>query len=186
MTDINETIRQAVAIIRDPAFEGHPAAEELKANLYEFARLTVGRKSRLPWPKAVVLVCGTREATFEDFEVVRRRLAAIYKKFDGEVIFVHGHCPDGVDAFVDDWCVSMGMVPKRFPFIKGVGGIGGPIRNQDMAVYLVGWKALGVVPVWCEAFPSKNHASRGTRGCVEICERLGIQVVKTELEVECG
>lgn len=85
-----------------------------------------------------------------------------------DVVIVHGDCPTGVDAIVDDWAIVNWIDVERHPADWDKHGrAAGPIRNQEMV-------DLGAD--LCYAFLKGD--SRGTKDCARRAEKAGIPVIR--------
>lgn len=139
-----------------------------------------------------ILVTGTRnQLTGHQKQAVVDRLYMTQHGFhceggpESEVVFVHGSCPSGVDAYVDfivpvhygtgierhpaDW-YTHDQNCYHAPQSGGKCPAAGPRRNKLMV-------DLGADI--CLAFPMGKSA--GTRGCVKLAEAAGIPTIVTEL-----
>jgi hypothetical protein len=72
---------------------------------------------------------------------------------------VSGNC-EGVDKLGENWAKSVGLPIKPFPYLKGLGKAGGPIRNQQMADY-----SDGLIALW-------DQRSTGTKDMISKMKKL--------------
>lgn len=123
-----------------------------------------------------VIVTGSR--VWMDEAAVRTALTSAWRNLGQPIIVVHGACTDrngqlrGADRWADEWATEhafAGITAERHPADWSQGRSAGPSRNRRM---------VHAGAVLALAFPLGE--SRGTRGCVDLCERAGIPVVVTE------
>lgn len=139
-----------------------------------------------------ILVTGSRNELTEaqkrvvgDVLYMAHHKATLETSPDAEIVFVHGACLTGVDAYVDTFVPEReGLTIERHPAdwythdencyhyaFRGRGcPAAGPRRNKLMV-------DLGADV--CLAFPMGKSA--GTRGCVKLAEAAGISTIVTEL-----
>lgn len=118
-----------------------------------------------------ILVTGTRAPLDE----AQERLVAdeLRRAAEGRtgVVVVHGACPTGVDAFVDELCRDLNIATESHPADwRQHGKAAGPLRNRAMV------EAGAAV---CLAFPL--GPSRGTRGCATLARAADIETREVEL-----
>lgn len=134
----------------------------------------------------IILVTGSRG--WKDYASVARKLAieladAKNEGYD-QIIFRHGACKTGADAFTVEFVNKVehsvpGLIIKHDPMPAdwSKGGAAGPIRNKKM-VQLGAEKCLAFLDrctsSWCKK-PGK-HPSHGTSGCARLAEHAGIPV----------
>lgn len=118
-----------------------------------------------------IIVTGSRD--LPNPGPIRDALFSVWDELGRPFVVVHGACPTGADAYADWWAVEhalAGILVERHPADWArFGRSGGPQRNADM-VRLGAHKVLG--------FPLGR--SPGTRGCLALAKRAGIQVVVHE------
>lgn len=78
-----------------------------------------------------IIVTGCRDWTD------RARVFEALDSFIGrpkKTTIVHGACPTGVDAIVDEFCIESGITVERHPADWNLHGkVAGPLRNAEMA-----------------------------------------------------
>lgn len=110
-----------------------------------------------------ILVTGSRDWHSQD--TIRMALEEVRRGHHRPVL-LHGDCPTGADAMADQIWREWGLPVQTFPADwKKHGRAAGPIRNQEM---------VNTGPDVCLAFP--KGASRGTRGCIRMARKAGIEV----------
>lgn len=115
-----------------------------------------------------LLVTGSRY--WDDIATIELALQYFRSLWGDDMVVVHGHCPTGADAIADVAARRMGIEVERHPADWDKHGkAAGPIRNREMC-------ELGAD--MCIAFP--KGSSVGTRGCMELAEAHGIEVITTE------
>ncbi len=122
-----------------------------------------------------VLVTGSRNWTNAD--AVAAALDAASIEHPGFVL-VHGGAV-GADRIAGEWAARRGEPAQVFPYPRGMGRRGGPVRNQRM---------VDLGPVLCLAFighctnPSCGrpmpHGSHGASGCADMAEKAGIKTLR--------
>lgn len=113
-----------------------------------------------------ILITGTRiEPTVRQRDQISAHLmTAVDVGPEVEIVFVHGACPTGVDAFVDEWARRYGAIREPHPARDfGSWPSCGPKRNAHMV-------SLGAD--LCLGFP--GPASRGTWDCLRRAVDAGI------------
>jgi hypothetical protein len=117
-----------------------------------------------------VLVTGSREWTDYDAVADALNLELMVAEFLGEdMVVVHGKARRGADPMADRWARAAGprVQPEEHPAEWDLyGKSAGHRRNAVMVA-----RGADV----CLAFPLGE--SRGTRGCMKLAEKAGIQVV---------
>ena len=76
-----------------------------------------------------VIIAGSR--WIDDYELVKKHIL----RSEFEITEVVSGCCRGVDTLGEDFADEIGVPVKPFPFVKGAGKAGVPIRNQQMAEY---------------------------------------------------
>ncbi len=90
----------------------------------------------------------------------------IGSNLDGEVVFVHGGCPDSPDEWASKWAATHGYAEDVFEAEWGTHGkAAGPIRNSAMI-------ASGVDLV----FAFWDGKSRGTKDTIDKALAAGLEV----------
>lgn len=122
-----------------------------------------------------VLVTGPRD--FKDEEFVWKQLDWIlaHRPF---TYLIHGGAK-GVDTFAENWLMDRSETvypPLRsivYPYPRGLGKAGGPIRNRDM---------LNEKPSFIVAFKYGRDWTRGTGNMVEQARAAGYEVIEVTYE----
>jgi len=112
-----------------------------------------------------VLITGSRSWDLgPDF--AERVVTGLLQKHGPGLILIHGDCPSGVDAAIQEACEEVGVPTERHPADwQALGKGAGPRRNQAMV-------DLGAA--LCLAFSRDLHASRGTADCARRARASGI------------
>jgi hypothetical protein len=115
-----------------------------------------------------VLVTGGRDYPF------RARVFQVLDKLHAEVgidaIIEGGHW-DGADKYAREWAKANGLEPETYKANWAeLGNAAGPIRNEEMV-------REGGADV-CLGFPTPGEKNKGTRGCMALARRAGIEVVE--------
>jgi hypothetical protein len=123
--------------------------------------------------RQVVIVTGSREWT--DRDAIARRLS----RYPAGTILIHGACPTGADNMADYYGRARGfhVLPIRYlSELEKPGGpkIGGPRRNELMAMLGAVFQTFECFDVTVEAFPLA--AGTGTRGCMRLAKEAGLTV----------
>lgn len=99
----------------------------------------------------------------------------IFTEFSPLVELIHGHCLTGADQIADNWAEFRNyhkygpVFVTRYPAKWTLHGkAAGPIRNREMI-------RENLDADYVLAFPLGE--SRGTRGCMEIAEEFGLNVI---------
>lgn len=108
-----------------------------------------------------ILFTGSR--TWTDFELVERHILELASE-QTDPICIHGHCPSGLDRFVDMICAQYNIPVERHPAEwNKYGRSAGQKRNAEMV-------KLGADE--CVAYI--KDASPGATKCSEMAEKAGI------------
>ena len=118
-----------------------------------------------------VLVTGGRK--YPSRERVFQALDRLHEKAGIDAIIEGGHW-DGADRFAREWALDHGLVPETYKADwTGLGGKAGPIRNAEMV--------RESRPDVCVGFPTPGEKNKGTRGCMDLARKAGIEVVEIAL-----
>ena len=127
----------------------------------------------------ILLITGTRhEHCTEAIEqAVQHLLAsdpAFAVLFPGGGLVVHGGAK-GMDQAAQHWAILHGWTTQVIAADWDKHGkAAGPIRNRNMAEYCLACNT----PTFVLAFPHATLESKGTRGMIEICRKLGLPVTE--------
>lgn len=103
---------------------------------------------------------------------VRTTLQILRGLHGSDLRVMHGACPTGVDAWVEEICVDAGIKVKGYPADwDTLGNAAGPERNKRMVTLLVTWLSAGHT-AQVVAFPG----GRGTKNCASVAEKAGLDV----------
>lgn len=117
-----------------------------------------------------VAVSGSRKYTKS--WLVQQCIATEYRKAEGDILFLVGDCPTGVDYVAKSFLEAAGWPFKEFfADWSKYGDSAGPKRNHKMINY--GAELL-------IAFPDDD--SRGTKDCAKYADRNGVPVYFPELD----
>lgn len=124
-----------------------------------------------------LLVTGSRNWT--DVAAIHRQLMIRWARWGNELVIVHGHAPDGVDAIADAWAVNNNYIPERWPADWTQGRGAGFTRNRAM---------VDSRPDECLAFIGPcvkltcrrphPHGSHGASHCAGLAEHAGIRTTR--------
>ena len=124
-----------------------------------------------------LLICGTR--TFADYPLLCAKLDALTANYSA--VEVVSGAPDeedrpadwvpGADGLAERWARERGHKYRNFPAKwRRYGNPAGPVRNRDMAIYLLTRKGeRGVVGFW-------DGKSRGTKDMIDVAREAGLAV----------
>jgi hypothetical protein len=112
-----------------------------------------------------VIVCGTRDELLVSWQ---NQIGEVLDALPWNSQVAHGDCK-GVDKFCDAYVTKyMGFPLFRFPYVKGAGKAGGPIRNRKMLQEFQ--------PHLVIAFHHDPNLGRGTKDMVKQARKAGVQV----------
>lgn len=112
-----------------------------------------------------VIITGSRE--WSDKDKVCADILALLDIHGDDLVIVHGKCPTGADKIAEEFCDELNITQEKYPANwNRYGNAAGPIRNRKMV-------SLGADVVL--AYPLGK--SSGTRGCMELAEAAGIEVL---------
>lgn len=119
-----------------------------------------------------VAISGSRNYPSGKSWLVQQCIATEYRRCNGEILFLVGDCPTGVDSITKSFLETAGWDFKEFfADWEKYGKKAGPYRNMDMIDY--GAELL-------IAFP--ENGSKGTRQCATYAKSLNIPVYFPEIE----
>jgi hypothetical protein len=111
-----------------------------------------------------IIVCGSRTFTDRKCIVAWLRQMTVRERRVGPITIVHGACPTGADAIVDEEAPKYGFAVEQRPADWSLGRKAGPLRNREM-------RDAGADE--CIAF--WDGKSRGTLGMVNLARDHGIR-----------
>jgi YspA, cpYpsA-related SLOG family len=145
--------------IHCPDVPGSPYSQRLLSLL-----CTGGRMARK------VAISGSRN--YKQSWLVQQCITTEYRKYDGDIQFLVGDCPTGVDRIAKSFLETAGWDFKEFfADWEKYGNKAGPYRNMDMIDYGAGLLI---------AFP--ENGSKGTKQCASYAKSLNIPVYFPEIE----
>ena len=115
-----------------------------------------------------VVVTGGRKYPF------RQRIFQVLDKLHATVgieAIIEGGAEDGADKFAREWAEAHGMQPETYEADwTRYGNPAGPIRNEEMI--------RESRPDVCLGFPTPGEKNKGTRNCMSIARKAGVEVVE--------
>jgi len=112
-----------------------------------------------------VVIAGDRDVTDRDL------VWSIIDQSPFEITEVVCGKARGVDTLGEEWAEAHGIPVKPFPYIRGVGKAGGPMRNKQMADY-----ADALIAIWIRS------KSKGTKDMITQAFKGGLHMYVVNLE----
>lgn len=122
--------------------------------------------------KQVILITGAREWSNES---VMRDALNRWKDLGKQVFLIHGECR-GADNMAGEISDEYGFTVLSKPAEwNKYGRAAGPIRNAEMVKQAASFKTRGI-PTIVLAFHDNLEESKGTKNCVNLAKKTGLQV----------
>lgn len=118
----------------------------------------------------VILITGSRDWT--DKEMIKYALLPYANK---KVLLIHGDCR-GADKLSGEVAQELEFHISASPANWSLHGrAAGPIRNREMVNQAKKFKQSGI-PTIVLAFHDSLHLSKGTKNCVTLAEKAGLEI----------
>lgn len=117
----------------------------------------------------IILITGSRD--WADKEMIKSALLPYANK----VLLIHGDCR-GADKISGEVAQELGFHVSASPANWSLHGrAAGPIRNREMVNQAKKFKQSGI-PTIVLAFHDSLHLSKGTKNCVTLAEKAGLEI----------
>ena len=122
-----------------------------------------------------VIIAGSRNVPPKiSYPLILRAVATFEAQYGGITEVVSGGEPRGIDRQGETWAESLNIPTTVFPYVKGMGRRGGPIRNSQMAVHADG--LILISPTDADGLPS-------TPGSLDMYKKAHAQAKKRDFPI---
>ena len=123
----------------------------------------------------VILITGARE--WDEVSKISDTLSAFSSNDNAKTLIIHGGC-SGVDMLADGVAKKLNFSISTFPANwSKYGRAAGPVRNAQMVEEVLKYKKNKNIDTVVIAFHGCLDKSKGTKNCVKLALKKGIDVI---------